>query len=113
VEAIRALAGALLLGGYTKGIFVTTSHFQSGADRTVALASARGVPIELVDAQRFYDALGIVQREMYQYADESAAPFLNPDTSLDNDRNESALPGTGVSPLFLGMPVRCLKPPRP
>jgi restriction system protein len=59
VEQIRALAGALLLGGFTRGVFVTTSTFQRGAGPTAALAARRGVPIELVDAQRFFDALSL------------------------------------------------------
>ncbi len=61
VEQIRSLAGALVLGGHTKGIFVTTSSFQRGAARTTQLFKLRGVPIELVDAQSFYDALKIAQ----------------------------------------------------
>jgi restriction system protein len=66
VEQIRSLAGALLLGGYTKGIFVTTSHFQSGAGKVALQAALRGIQIELIDAERFFDALKIVQRENYE-----------------------------------------------
>lgn len=65
VEQIRAFTGALLLGGYTKGIFVTTSRFQSGASKTANLAMVRGIPIELIDANRLYDALRLSQREVY------------------------------------------------
>jgi len=61
VAQIRELTGALVIGGYTKGIFVTTSEFQSGADATAAASAANGYPIELVDAPRFYDALKIAQ----------------------------------------------------
>jgi restriction system protein len=59
VEQIRAFAGALLVNDLTKGIYVTTSHFQSGAQRTVNLFASRGYQVELVDALRFYDALEI------------------------------------------------------
>jgi hypothetical protein len=66
VEQVRSLAGALLLGGYTKGIFVTTSNFQSGANRTAARAALRGIEIQLIDAEKFFDALKIVQRKNYE-----------------------------------------------
>lgn len=65
VEQIRSLAGALLLDGLTRGIFLTTSSFQRGATHTTAKFKSRGYAIELLDAQRFYDALKIAQREMY------------------------------------------------
>jgi len=61
VNQIRELTGSLMLGGHTKGIFVTTSRFQSGAQPTADASAARGYPIELVDAPAFYDALKIAQ----------------------------------------------------
>ena len=61
VEQIRALAGALVLGGHTKGIFVTTSDFQSGAKIAAEKFARLGYPIELMDAKTFYDALQISQ----------------------------------------------------
>jgi restriction system protein len=76
VEQIRSLAGALLIGGYTKGIFVTTSFFQPGAKRTVDLSALRGIPIELINATDFYDALQIAQRNRYTMNDNDA-PFFN------------------------------------
>jgi restriction system protein len=75
VEQIRSLAGALFIGGYTKGVFVTTSRFQSGAQKVCNLASMRGIPIELMDADKFYAALKIGQREPYWFMDDSMAPF--------------------------------------
>lgn len=60
-EQIRSLAGALILGGHTKGIFVTTSTFRKGATNTAQKFAAIGYPIELIDAERFFDALGIAQ----------------------------------------------------
>jgi len=66
VEQIRSFTGALVLGGYTKGVFVTTSEFQSGAKRVAGLAQLRGTAIELMDAKRFYDALRITQRPVYR-----------------------------------------------
>lgn len=65
VESIRALTGALLLGGYTKGIFVTTSEFQAGCADTASLARLKGYPIELFDAKRLYDALKLSQINRY------------------------------------------------
>lgn len=65
VEQIRSLAGALLHGGHTAGVFVTTSHFTSGAHAAQRVLAERGVPIELVDSRRFFDALHISQRSPY------------------------------------------------
>jgi restriction system protein len=64
-EQIRSLAGALLLDGVTRGIFVTTSTFRRGAEGATAKLATRGYQIELMDAERFFDALKIAQREMY------------------------------------------------
>lgn len=66
VEQIRSFAGALLIEGYTKGIFITTSHFQSGAGRVAARAALKGIQIELIDADKFFDALKITQLENYE-----------------------------------------------
>lgn len=77
VEQIRSLAGALLLGGYTRGIFVATSSFQSGAKNTADMAAARGLPIELLDANRFLDAMKIGRRNAYKSTHDRFAPFYN------------------------------------
>lgn len=61
-EQIRSLAGALYIGGYTKGVFVTTSRFQPGCKAVSTLASARGMAIELLDAPRFLAELNVAQR---------------------------------------------------
>ena len=60
-DAIRSLAGALLLGGHTKGVFVTTSKFRSGATRTAERFTAMGHPVELVNVEQFFQKLGIAQ----------------------------------------------------
>ena len=65
VEQIRAFAGALILGGHTSGIFVTTSSYSSVAQEASRAFGTKGLPIELVDAKKFYDALRISQREPY------------------------------------------------
>jgi len=65
VEQIRSLVGALVLKGMTKGIFVSTSTFQSGATNTVNRFEEKGYSIELYDAKRFYDALRLSQRPEY------------------------------------------------
>jgi restriction system protein len=77
VEQIRSFVGALYLKRMTRGIFVTTSSFQSGADNVAQLSSSRGIPIELVDAQRFYQALGIAQQKYYKTIKDPLAPFVN------------------------------------
>ncbi len=61
VHQIREFLGALILGGYTKGIFVTTSSYSKGAISGAQQAESRGMPIQLINAEEFYDALGIAQ----------------------------------------------------
>lgn len=56
VAQIRELTGALVDAGITRGIFVTTSDFQAGGKRTARLSADAGWPIELFNAERFYDA---------------------------------------------------------
>lgn len=75
VEQIRSFTGALFLEGITRGIFVTTSSFQSGAYPTAEKARLRGIPIELVDAERFYHALGLAQRKAYKRFSDRSAPY--------------------------------------
>ena len=76
VDQIRALAGALLQHGHTRGVFVTTSQFQSGAERTTAQLAARGYPIELIDAPRLFDALKIGLRPAYSTVEEMRSAGL-------------------------------------
>lgn len=63
VSQIRELVGALVVEGHTKGIFVTTSEYQSGAFKTAASSSEKGFPIELIDAHGFLESLKIAQLE--------------------------------------------------
>jgi len=77
VEQIRSFVGALYLKRMLRGIFITTSAFQSGAEDVARLSRARGIPIELVDADKFYQALGIAQRRAYRSLNDPGAPFVN------------------------------------
>ncbi len=61
LEQIRAFVGALLLGNMTAGIYVATSSFPPGAKKVIKQSSSVGIPIELLDASSFYDALKIAQ----------------------------------------------------
>ncbi len=61
VEQIRSFAGALMFGGFVRGIFVTTSNYRSGAIAAAKQAAKTCVPIELIDAEAFYEALGVAQ----------------------------------------------------
>lgn len=65
VEQIRSFSGALFLEGMARGVFVTTSDFAQGAEKVAALSNARGIPIELVDSSRFFDVLGLAQRNAF------------------------------------------------
>ena len=65
VEQIRSLAGAIVLNDLTRGIFVTTTNFQSGGENTVRRfkRKRRPIAIELMDSNHFFDALKIAQFE--------------------------------------------------
>lgn len=65
VEQIRAFMGALMLGRHTAGLFVTTSDFQPGARSAASAAVARGIPIELMGASDFLDALEVTTHQGY------------------------------------------------
>jgi hypothetical protein len=75
VEQIREFVGALVINDLTKGVYVTTSTFQRGAQATVDKAACRGHAIELVDGNRFLQALGIAQRNQYFSLSDPTAPF--------------------------------------
>jgi restriction system protein len=75
-EQIRSFAGALVLDGRTRGVFVTTSDFRKGAYRTAAKYAAIGYPIELVNASRFLEALGIAQVESFKLDGERLARYI-------------------------------------
>jgi len=70
VKELRELAGALILDGMTKGIFVTTSDFTTGAPRTVSKFQQRGFEIELINGEEFLSQLEIAQRAMYKNREE-------------------------------------------
>ena len=79
VEQIRALAGALVLNGMTRGVFVTTSSFTTGAPRTVAGYARAGYRIDLIDGTRFLEQLEMAQREMYRDREELIASIASDD----------------------------------
>lgn len=54
-EDIRAFAGALRLGGYKNGLFVTSGEFGDGVLRVVEEAVRRGINIKPVDRYRLMD----------------------------------------------------------
>jgi restriction endonuclease Mrr len=70
VKELRELAGALILDGMTKGIFITTSDFTTGAPRTVSKFQRRGFQIELINGEQFLSQLEIAQRAMYKNREE-------------------------------------------
>jgi hypothetical protein len=76
VEQVHSLAGALIVNGCTKGVFVTTSEFQRGAKTNAERFEALvGIPIELVDAGRLYDALRITARRSIPRGSNPDAPW--------------------------------------
>ncbi len=85
---IRELTGALVQQHITRGIFVTTSSYTRGARQSAQLSIDANVPIELWDADRFYDALRLTVRPGYTDPFDPGAPF----SSIL--QNVSALPKT-------------------
>lgn len=83
---IRELAGALLLNGITKGVFVTTSSFQSGVPRTSAKLADRRYAIELMDSAAFYSALEIAQIRHHDRYDHTLLSYAFTDmTEVERD----------------------------
>jgi restriction system protein len=75
-EQIRSLAGALILNGHTKGIFITTSNYRKGAREAAQELTAIGYPIELIDADRFLAALGIAQHNSFELSQEKVVSYV-------------------------------------
>ena len=101
-EQIRSLAGALVLGGHTKGIFVTTCSYRSGARETAERYGAIGYPIELVDAEQFLSALGIAQIRSLEVDGERIASYV---------MSSGAHIGSGLTGDFLpGEDLLCREP---
>ncbi|WP_442909290.1 restriction endonuclease [Ideonella sp. BN130291] len=61
VEQIRAFLGALVLGGYARGVFVSSSRFSQASTGAARKSTESVLPIDLVDADRFFDMLGYAQ----------------------------------------------------
>jgi restriction system protein len=91
VEQIRSLAGALIIKGITRGIFVTTSSFRAGAPRTARLCSLAGIPIELIDAQRFYEALKLSQSKIDEEPEQTWPPEKLPQLQFINSYRMNSL----------------------
>jgi len=72
VAQIRELTGTLFIAGMTRGIFVTTSSFTRPAREAADISDIRGIPIELFDAPRLYDALKLARTNSYE--DDAASP---------------------------------------
>lgn len=75
-DQIRAFAGALVLEGLTKGVFVTTGGFRSGAISSADSYKRRGLAITLWNADQFYDRMKLVKRPRYDRYDDSTAPYF-------------------------------------
>jgi hypothetical protein len=75
-EQIRSLAGALMQGGHTKGIFVATSNYRRGAEQTAQDLRAVGLPIELMNAERFLKMLGIAQQNSFEFDQAKAVSYV-------------------------------------
>ncbi|MCU7812448.1 MAG: restriction endonuclease [Candidatus Thiodiazotropha sp. (ex Notomyrtea botanica)] len=74
-EQIRAFVGALFNRGLTSGIYITTSGYRKGAFQEAAVSTARGIAVELWDADAFYEQMSISQKKIYQSIDDPETPF--------------------------------------
>jgi len=93
-EQIRSLAGALLIGEHTEGIFVTTSTYRRGARKTAQKLSSIGCPIQLVDGERFLNALGMAQIKTFQLDRERLiSHLLKPGMHLGSGLKRDLVPG--------------------
>jgi restriction system protein len=101
VEQIRSFVGALVVNGLTKGMFVTTSRFQSGCDRTATVAALAGYPVELVDAQRFYEALKIAQHQKHCWVDEDFIRFCHSQLVFMDERLKGRTDWTSAEILLM------------
>lgn len=83
-EQIRSFATALQLNGVTKGIYVTTGEYRSGAISTAQRCANLGLAIELENAESFFDKMRIAQRPPYSSREDTTTPFYslcqNPET---------------------------------
>ena len=66
----------MLLGEHTKGVFVTTSNFRRGATRTAERYTAMGRPVELINAEHFFQKLGIAQLKRVDITDERINSYV-------------------------------------
>lgn len=93
-EQIRSFAGALLLNGHTKGVFVATSPFRKGAQRAAREFATIGYPIELVDAKKFLNALGVAQISSFKIDRERVASlFLRTGLHVGTGLHKEFTPG--------------------
>lgn len=76
IEQVNSLTGALFVNDCTSGVFVTTSRFRSGVRKVVQKAGERGLPIELYDAKRLFEALEIAQTAAAFEPVDPAAPWM-------------------------------------
>ncbi|GAA5522033.1 restriction endonuclease [Aliifodinibius salicampi] len=67
IDTIRSFVGALILGGFTKGIFVTTSDFTKVSRATADIANKSIIPIELWDASSFLEVLKVAQVSCFDF----------------------------------------------
>ena len=65
-----------MLGSFTKGIFVTTTKYRNGAKNTAKKFKSIGIPIELVDAEKFLSALGIAQHKVFSLPQDKVVSYI-------------------------------------
>lgn len=70
VSQIREFLGALVENDMSQGLFVTTSKFQKGAYKSIEKFSEKNYKIDLIDSEKFYEALKISRIKQCQNYEE-------------------------------------------
>lgn len=69
IEEVRAFLGALLLQGFLRGVFVTTSGFTRGVTGLQHQARLKGIQLSCIDASRLLEMLKVAQVKDFDVAD--------------------------------------------
>lgn len=82
-SAIRELLGAMVINGNTRGVFVTTSTFQSGCIEIKRKAEKRGILLDIIDSNSFLNILKLSQAKNLPQYQETIQETIIPSVELE------------------------------